>query len=615
MMTAPWCKAVRDVWRERTRAVLVMLAIAVGITAFLAVLSSYGVLRRELNRGYLATNPASAVLTTDAIDDRLLAMVRGRADVAEVDARRVVTARIKTPAGEWRRIVLFVIRDFNALRVSTVTPEHGTWPPQRGELLIERDAFQVAQARRGDTVTIRIASGAEHALRVAGGVHDAGQAQARMENQVYGYVTLDTLALLGEPRILDRLYLIAGGDRFDRAHVQRVASDVKEWLESVGHRVTRMDVPQPGQHPHAAIMGLLLLVMALFGFLALVLSGVIVVNLLMTIMAAERRQIGVMKAVGGSRAQIARIYVSESALFGVGALALGVPAGLATGRALTRYLAVLLNFDVTSVGVPVWVYLLVAVVGLLVPIGAAVYPVAVATDVSVYAALSPIGIDPGTFGSRVLDRWMCDVGGIARPLLLGVRNSVRRPMRTVFTLGTLSVAGAFFMSALNLRASMMAAIDRLVGAGTINASARYAWDQHMLMIYAFLMIVAGLLAIVGGLGLMTTTSLSVLERRRELGVLRAIGAAPATVAGIVFVENVFVTLVSWVLALVAAWAIAAGAERAIGSVLFRGSFGVAVAPAGVLAWLVVSGALATLASLGPAFTTSRRSIREAISYE
>jgi putative ABC transport system permease protein len=124
MMTAPWCKAVRDVWRERTRAVLVMLAIAVGITAFLAVLSSYGVLRRELNRGYLATNPASAVLTTDAIDDRLLAMVRGRADVAEVDARRVVTARIKTPAGEWRRIVLFVIRDFNALRVSTVTPEH-----------------------------------------------------------------------------------------------------------------------------------------------------------------------------------------------------------------------------------------------------------------------------------------------------------------------------------------------------------------------------------------------------------------------------------------------------------------------------------------------------------
>jgi putative ABC transport system permease protein len=464
-------------------------------------------------------------------------------------------------------------------------------------------------------VTIRTASGAEHTLRVAGGVHDAGQAQARMESQVYGYVTLDTVLVLGEPPILDRLYLIAGGDRFDGANVQRVASDVKGWLETVGHRVTRVDVPPPGQHPHAAIMGLLLLVMALFGFCAVVLSGVIVVNLLITIMAAERRQIGVMKAVGGSRAQIGQIYISEAALFGVGALALGVPAGLATGRALTRYLAVLLNFDVTSVGVPVWVYLLVAVVGLVVPIAAAVYPVAVATDVSVHAALSPIGIDPRTFGSRILDRWMCEIGGIARPLLLGVRNSLRRPMRTVFTLATLSVAGAFFMSALNVRASMMGAIDRLVGEGTIDASARYAWDQHMLMIYAFLMIVAGLLAIVGGLGLMTTTSLSVLERRRELGVLRAIGAAPATVAAIVFVENLFVALVSWIVALVAAWAIAAGAEKAIGSELVRGGFGVVVAPAGVLAWLVVSGGLAAVASLGPAFTTSRRSIREAISYE
>ena len=81
-MTAPWRKAVRDVWRERMRSVFVVVAIAVGIMAFLAVLASYAVLRRELNRGYLATNPASAVLVTDAIDDRLLASARARGVVA-----------------------------------------------------------------------------------------------------------------------------------------------------------------------------------------------------------------------------------------------------------------------------------------------------------------------------------------------------------------------------------------------------------------------------------------------------------------------------------------------------------------------------------------------------
>ena len=78
-----------------------------------------------------------------------------------------------------------------------------------------------------------------------------------------------------------------------------------------------MDVPAPGQHPHAVIMGFLLLLMAAFGVFALALSGVIVVNLLLAMLAAERRQIGVMKAVGGTRGQIARLYLAEAGVLGL----------------------------------------------------------------------------------------------------------------------------------------------------------------------------------------------------------------------------------------------------------------------------------------------------------
>ena len=41
----------------------------------------------------------------------------------------------------------------------------------------------------------------------------------------------------------------------------------------------------------------------------------------------------------------------------------------------------------------------------------------------------------------------------------------------------------------------------------------------MVMIYIFLIVMSGILA-AGGLGLMTTMNLNVLERRREMGVLR-----------------------------------------------------------------------------------------------
>ena len=69
--------------------VLVVLAIALGIAAFSAVLSSYAILDRELNQGYLATNPASATLRTDAIDDDAPEPVDRAPGVAAAEARRV----------------------------------------------------------------------------------------------------------------------------------------------------------------------------------------------------------------------------------------------------------------------------------------------------------------------------------------------------------------------------------------------------------------------------------------------------------------------------------------------------------------------------------------------
>ena len=68
-MSTIWRKAIRDFWQERARTALVVLAIALGISAFAAVMSSYAILTRELDLGYLATNPASAVMRLDSIDD------------------------------------------------------------------------------------------------------------------------------------------------------------------------------------------------------------------------------------------------------------------------------------------------------------------------------------------------------------------------------------------------------------------------------------------------------------------------------------------------------------------------------------------------------------------
>lgn len=787
-----WAKAFRDLWLQRTRSALVVLAIAIGIAAFLAVLASYAILVRELNRGYLATNPASAVLRTDRVDDALVARVAALPGVAAAEARRSLPGRVKAGPAEWRSLVLFVVRDYASIRISRLVPQSGAWPPGPSEILLERDAFQVARARVGDNVVVRTAAGVERTLRVSGSVHDVGRAQARMENVVYGYVTLDTLPLLGETPHLDELTLVAGGERFDEAHVRDVAESVRAWLERGGHPVRRVDVPKPGQHPHAELMAALLLAMAGFGLFALLLSGILVVNLLTALLAAEVRQIGVMKALGATRAQVARVYLSQALVLGGLATALALPLGIWGSRVLCRSMAAFLNFDLASFAVPAWVFLLTALAGLLIPLLAAAYPVERATRETVCRALADFGVARDSFGTTAFDRALATVGGAKRPLLFALRNSWRRRARTALTIATLSVGGLFFMSALNVRASLIRTLDRLfesmrydltVGLGALqpletveravsrtpgvvraegwvtteaslvptpgtdrftlvalpagsdlvapeivdgralrrgdtnalvvngalaareprlrvgrevrlalghleaafevvgvvrepfspalgyvplarlealaghpgmvsslrlvlerkdsaaiaavkasldqnleregvrallslsSADRRVGFDQHMLMIYVFLVVMSGVLAAVGGLGLMTTTSLNVLERRREMGVLRAIGASPASVWAIVVAEAGATALSSWALAALLAFPVSRATADFLVRGLLRSPVDFAFEPSGLVVWLALSLLLATLASLLPAWHASHAPIREAIAYE
>src|SRR5678816_1376560 len=264
-MTIPLRKTIRDFWQERARTALVVLAIALGISAFAAVLSSYAILTRELDQGYLDTNPASAVLRVDTADDELVKAILQNPEVSDAEPRRTISGQIKAGPVQWRNLILFVVHDYGNIRVSKLVPEQGAWPPALGEILIERDAFQVAKAKLGDAVLVKTANGVEQPLVISGSVHDVGQAQARMENIVYGYINIDTLVQLGEQPTLNQLNILVAQNRFDEDHIRRVANDVEKLIESRGREVRRVEIPQPGKHPHSDLTGILLLAMSSFG--------------------------------------------------------------------------------------------------------------------------------------------------------------------------------------------------------------------------------------------------------------------------------------------------------------------------------------------------------------
>jgi putative ABC transport system permease protein len=132
---------------------------------------------------------------------------------------------------------------------------------------------------------------------------------------------------------------------------------------------------------------------------------------------------------------------------------------------------------------------------------------------------------------------------------------------------------------------------------------------------AFLLFLALLTALVGSIGLTGTMSLNVMERTREIGVLRAIGAADRVLLRMVLTEGALIGLLSWMLASAAAFPISSIMAESISQSLFGGSSQFGFTPIGFVVWLAIVVALSVLASVMPARGATRLTIREVLAYE
>jgi putative ABC transport system permease protein len=124
-----------------------------------------------------------------------------------------------------------------------------------------------------------------------------------------------------------------------------------------------------------------------------------------------------------------------------------------------------------------------------------------------------------------------------------------------------------------------------------------------------------LAAVVGGVGLMTTMSINVVERGREIGVMRAIGATSASILGIFIAEGVLVGVLSWLLAAPLSYPGARVFSGVIGNTLLELPLDFRYSLGGGVLWLVVVVVISALASLWPALRATQVSVREALAYE
>lgn len=135
------------------------------------------------------------------------------------------------------------------------------------------------------------------------------------------------------------------------------------------------------------------------------------------------------------------------------------------------------------------------------------------------------------------------------------------------------------------------------------------------ILVTFLLIMAVLTAIVGSMGLTGTMGMNVLERTREIGIMRAIGADDRAVMRTVIAEGVVIGLVSFALAMVLSIPFTYLLSTIVSLAVFQTPIQVVFTYLGYGIWLLLVLVLSAVASIVPARNAARLTIREVLAYE
>jgi putative ABC transport system permease protein len=794
-MTPRWKKVLSDLWGNKVRTLLAALSIAIGVFAVGLVGGTYFILAKDVPADYLAANPHSAIIFVQPFDDDLLVTLRRTEGVADLEGRSAVFGQIQTRAGSMSAVSVTLINGIDQVQIGRPRLLEGSPELRSKEIYLERGAVATLGAAVGDTLTIDLGNGYSRDLRVAGIIHDVTKGSFEMSQQIVTYANPETIEWLGGTRQYSQIMFTVTERGSDEEHVRAVAARLSDKVKKSGREVFVTVVQNPGAHPAQQIVDTLLALLGGMGVLAVVLSTFLVINTISALLSQQVRQIGVMKAIGATMAQVMGMYLALILLFGLVALALAVPVSGALAYLLASGIALLLNINLAGLRIVPEAFAMQAVVGLVVPLLAGLVPVINGARLTVREAISNYGLSTG--GSRsAFDALLESVRGLPRPLLLSLRNTFRRKARLALTLSTLILGGAIFIGVLNVRLGLYAALDKTFGyfladvnvefnrpyrmeriagmvedipgldrmegwgfgtaqamkadgvtgdevifvappassnliepvltagrwllpedenavvlgnhfmavrpevkigdeiifringkdvpfrvvgiyqmAGTVIPPMVYTNAEYLAqvqneagMVYSMrvvtdrkdaarqqevaralearfqqegisvgqvltgseqinqqrfqldiliylLLVMAILIAFVGGLGLMGTMSMNVLERTREIGVMRSIGAVDGAILQLVLVEGMLIGVISWVLGGLVSVPITHGLNNLVGVSLLLVPLDYVVAPEGLGIWLVVVVALSALASLLPARSAVRLTVRDVLAYE
>jgi putative ABC transport system permease protein len=457
-MSVVWKKVWRDLASNKTRTVLAVLSTAVGVFALGFVINMANMMNDSIRLQSLGSQAANIQLFAGPIPEELVESIRSNPEVA--DAEAVINGNIRWRREneiDWREASLTGRRDFENQSVSLLQKSEGAWPGTK-TLVMEQSTMAYFGLKTGDQILIEHGNGV-HRVGIAGVVLSPQTIPPQYSaTQAAFFATPDTVEWLTGTGFYNQLNIRL--ERWDETRAEELARGFEKQLKDAGLQTGGFRLEKPGFHFSQEIVDGIFIVLTGMGIISLGLSAFLIVNTLNALLSQQIWQIGIFKVVGATFGRVVRIYLGIALLYGVMALLIAVPFSALGARMMSAFMLSTINVVPGPMQLVPAAVIIQVIVGLVVPILAALVPVIGGARVSCRQAISNYGLGGG-FGNSLVDRLFLAIQqalpafrAIPRPAILSLRNTFRRKARVLLTLATLTLGGVMFITVMGVSLSL-----------------------------------------------------------------------------------------------------------------------------------------------------------------
>ncbi|MBN2303256.1 MAG: ABC transporter permease [Anaerolineae bacterium] len=479
-------KILRDVLSRKGRTTMVAISIMIGVFGAVTLISANDLLIRQIKddiqpdevamlRVFVTVPTAGTNVQTEDGDDQVLSLVENRRSAPRVLRSLVGITDIEGQAMApvfWQKTgderfqeadIMAFSEPFGEIDLEPMRLVDGEWPqPGQHELAVEQRMADENNLHVGDTIQFR----------------PLGQTDAEPEEWTITAVAFHPYWVEtggGENQPERRLFAnfddaqqLAGFSGYTSYYLRYVdkqtawnnTENLKETIaEETNYIPTMTWTDDPDDYFLIGEVQEVTNILNMLAVVALIVSGFLVTNVINTIVVEQKRQIGVIKSLGATRTDNFLIYSGIALLYGIIGTIPGVLLGIVVGSMMAQAVAPLAftlidGFKVSPTGVVIG-----AVMGLMVPVVAALIPVFNGTRVTILDAMTDLGIS-GNWGRGPMARLIKRL-----PLPANIRqalsNVVQKKGRLLLTVITLTLAASAFMGVFAMFTVITDEIDKV----------------------------------------------------------------------------------------------------------------------------------------------------------